>query len=186
MRTPIYVGGLDVSARAGALLGAASTGLSFQPNLLSRGTRDQAMISGVAAATAFGWGTSAHSFLRSTADRLPFATRSSTGRIISGLVVDATAAAVGAAALRTVPAREHESNRRALARLAATGAMAAGAAGIGADLLEFRRDRPGGRLATLLTALASSGASYAATRPRRTMIGSVTPGEGRGARERAP
>ena len=63
MTTPIYVGGVDISARAGLLLGAASTGLSYQPNLLSRGTRDQAMISGVAAATAFGWGTTAHSFL---------------------------------------------------------------------------------------------------------------------------
>jgi len=179
MTTPIYVGGVDISARAGLLLGAASTGLSYQPNLLSRGTRDQAMISGVAAATAFGWGTTAHSFLRSTADRLPLSNRSTTGRIVTGLLVDASAAAAGTAVLRAVPAREHESNRRALIRLAATGATAAGAAGVGADLLEFRRDRPGGRLATLLAALATSGAAYAATRPRHTASGSIVEGDGR-------
>ena len=179
MTTPIYVGGVDISARAGLLLGAASTGLSYQPNLLSRGTRDQAMISGVAAATAFGWGTTAHSFLRSTADRLPLSSRSATGRIVTGLLVDASAAAAGRAVLRAVPAREHESNRRALIRLAATGAAAAGASGIGADLLESRRDRPGGRLATLLAALASAGVAYAATRPRHTAAGSIVAGEDR-------
>jgi uncharacterized membrane protein len=177
MTTPIYVGGVDISARAGLLLGAYGTGMSYQPNLLSRGTRDQAMISGVAAATAFGWGTSAHSFLRSTADRLPIAQRSVSGRVISGLVVDVVAAAVGAAVARSVPPREHESGRRALIRLAANGVLAAGAAGAGADLLEIRRDKPGGRAATLVAALATGGASYAATRPRRAASGSAVPGE---------
>ena len=68
-------GRLDVSARAGALLAAHANGSSYQPNLLSRASRDQAIISGVAAVTAFGWGTVSHSFLRSIADRLPGATR---------------------------------------------------------------------------------------------------------------
>lgn len=36
-RQQIYSGGLDVSARAGFLLGAYYTELSYQPNLLSRG-----------------------------------------------------------------------------------------------------------------------------------------------------
>ena len=45
-RQRIYSGGLDVSSRTGFLLGAFSSGLSYQPNLLSRGTRDQAIISG--------------------------------------------------------------------------------------------------------------------------------------------
>ncbi|MFZ0322624.1 MAG: alpha/beta-hydrolase family protein [Actinomycetes bacterium] len=171
MATPIYVGGVDISARAGLLLGAFSTGLSYQPNLLSRGTRDQAMITGVAAASAFGWGTTAHSFLRSTADRLPLSGRSATARVITGLAVDGAATVLGAAILRSMPAREHEDNRRALIRLAATGACSAGAAGLGADLLELRRDRPGGRLAALLAALATAGAAYAST--RNTVSGSV-------------
>ncbi len=55
---------LDLSAHAGILLGAFMTGRSFQPNLLSRATKDQAILSGVAAATGYGWGTSAHSLLR--------------------------------------------------------------------------------------------------------------------------
>jgi len=45
-----HIGELDISARAGFLLGAVITGMSFQPNLLSRGTRDQAVVTGVAAA----------------------------------------------------------------------------------------------------------------------------------------
>ena len=49
---------LDLSAQAGILLGAFATGRSFQPNLLSRATKDQAILSGVAAATGYGWGTS--------------------------------------------------------------------------------------------------------------------------------
>ena len=48
------IGELDISARAGLLLGAYATGMSYQPNLLSRGTRDQAIITGVAAASAYG------------------------------------------------------------------------------------------------------------------------------------
>jgi len=39
-------GRLDVSARAGALLAAHANGSSYQPNLLSRASRDQAIISG--------------------------------------------------------------------------------------------------------------------------------------------
>jgi uncharacterized membrane protein len=74
------IGELDISARVGLFLGAYATGMSYQPNLLSRGTRDQAIITGVAAASAYGWGSTAHSFLRPTADRLPTARESLNGR----------------------------------------------------------------------------------------------------------
>ncbi|MEO8106208.1 MAG: alpha/beta-hydrolase family protein [Actinomycetes bacterium] len=162
-----------MSSRAGVLLGSYFTGASYQPNLLSRGTRDQALISGVAAASALGWGTSAHSFLRSTADRLPWATRSVTGRIASGLVVDAAAFAVGGSVARLLPPDEHESGQRALVRLAATSTAAAAAAGLGADALEMRRNRPGGRAVSLVAALATAGASYAFTRPRHAVRGAA-------------
>jgi uncharacterized membrane protein len=174
---PIHIGTLDVSARAGSLLGAYCTGTSFQPNLLSRGTRDQALISGVAAATAFGWGTTSHSFLRSTADRLPLARRSETGRILAGLAVDATTAALGLAVARAVPPREHESSRRALVRLAATSSAAAGAAGLGAHGLEFRRGKRFNRLGTLTAAFASAGAGYVVSGAGHATRGSVTPGD---------
>ena len=167
------IGELDVSARAGLLLGAYATGCSYQPNLLSRGTRDQAMISGVAAAAAFGWGTTAHSFLRSTADRLPMSRRSDTGRIVAGLAVDAVTVAVGVAVTKALPPSEHESSNRALVRLAATSAAAAGAAGLGAHGLEFRRGRLGNRLGTLTAALASAGASYALSGTAQAKRGAV-------------
>ena len=39
-----------------------------------------------AAASAYGWGSTAHSFLRSVADRLPVAQRSTGGRVVAGLL----------------------------------------------------------------------------------------------------
>jgi uncharacterized membrane protein len=179
MNAPVFGGGMDVSARAGTLLGAYATGTSFQPNLLSRGTRDQALISGVAAATALGWGTSVHSFLRSTADRLPQSQRSPVSRAISGVVVDAATAAACAAVARAFPPSEHESRRPAIIRLAATATMSAAMAGVGADVLELGRDRRAGRLAAALTAVATAGASYALTRPRQATMGAITPGDER-------
>ena len=167
------LGELDVSARAGLLLGAFSTGSSYQPNLLSRGTRDQALISGVAAASAFGWGTTAHSFLRSTADRLPISKRSETGRIVAGLVVDAATVAVGAGVARAMRPHEHESSKRALVRLAATSSAAAGAAGIAAHGLEFRRGRIGNRAGTLIASLAGAGLPYALTAAHHARSGAV-------------
>ena len=134
-REKFYSTGLDVSSRAGFLLGAYYTGLSLQPNLLSRGTRDQAIVSGVAASVGYAWGVSAHSFLRSTADRLPMAATSQTGRAVSGVLVDVVAAAVGTVVMRALPPREHEGSRRALIRLGGVGLAAAGLAGVGADSL---------------------------------------------------
>ena len=104
-------GRLDVSARAGVLLGAHASGTSYQPNLLSRASRDQALIAGVAASTAYGIGTVTHSFLRSLADRLPNATSSTAGRVTSGLIVDGLATAAGLAALAAL--RPRPANRPA-------------------------------------------------------------------------
>ncbi|MGB3013728.1 MAG: hypothetical protein WBB41_03875, partial [Candidatus Nanopelagicales bacterium] len=73
---------LDLSAQAGILLGAFMTGRSFQPNLLSRATKDQAILSGVAAATGYGWGTSGHSLLRAVARR------TGRGGLGTGAVID--------------------------------------------------------------------------------------------------
>ena len=163
--------GLDVSARAGLLLGAYYTGMSYQPNLLSRGTRDQALITGVATASAYGWGTTAHSFLRSTADRLPLAERSLVGRVVSGVIVDVAAAAAGLAVMRALPPREHEDRRRALIRLGATSTAAAALTGLVADALELRRDAPTGRPEAAGVALLGAAVGYASTRPRRASTG---------------
>ena len=166
-------GRLDVSARAGALLAAHANGSSYQPNLLSRASRDQAIISGVAAVTAFGWGTVSHSFLRSLADRLPGATRSTRARVLSGIAVDGVAALSGWAVAAAVRPRPGESTPRSLLRLGATSTSASGAAGIGADLLELTVIGRGGRLAGVGAALASWGISYAATRTGHSHAGST-------------
>jgi uncharacterized membrane protein len=176
-RLRIYSGGLDVSARAGFLLGAFYTGLSYQPNLLSRGTRDQAIISGVAAAVGYGWGVSAHSFLRTTADRIPASQTSRTGWVASGLTVDSIAAGVGFAVTRAFPPREHEESRRAIIRLGGIGLAAAASAGLVADSLESLRGRPGFRAVSVLSALATVGAGYALTRPGTASRGSLAPGQ---------
>ena len=176
-RQRIYSGGLDVSSRAGFLLGAFYTGLSYQPNLLSRGTRDQAIISGVAASVGYGWGVSAHSFLRATADRVPASQSSRTGWVVSGVTVDAIAAGVGLAITRAMPAKEHESSRRALIRLGGVGLCAAAAAGLGADSLESLRGRPGFRAISVLSALGTVAAGYALTKPGVATRGSMAPGQ---------
>ena len=113
-------GRLDVSARAGVLLGAHASGTSYQPNLLSRASRDQALIAGVSASTTFGVGTATHSFLRSLANRLPNATQTTAGRVRSGLFVDGLAAAAGLIAVAALKPTAQESAGRSLARLAAT------------------------------------------------------------------
>jgi uncharacterized membrane protein len=166
-----HIGELDISARAGLLLGAYATGMSYQPNLLSRGTRDQAIITGVAAASAYGWGSTAHSFLRSSADRLPAAHESTNGRVTTGALIDGAAFLTGLAVSRLRPPEEHEPGRRALARLGGTATMAAAACGLVADALELGRGQRGGRAVAIGTALLGAAAGYAVTRPRKSSTG---------------
>ena len=166
------IGELDISARVGLFLGAYATGMSYQPNLLSRGTRDQAIITGVAAASAYGWGSTAHSFLRSTADRLPTARESLNGRVATGTLVDSAAFLAGLTMCRYRPPQEHEPGRHALVRLSATATMAAAACGLVADALESRRGQRGGRTTAIATAFLAAAAGYAVTRPRRSSSGS--------------
>lgn len=162
---------LDISARAGLLLGAYATGMSYQPNLLSRGTRDQAIITGVAAASAYGWGSTAHSFLRSTADRLPTSRRSLNGRVATGALIDGAALLAGLAVSRVCPPREHESGGYALVRLSVTTTRAAAACGLFADALECLRGQRADRPLAIGTAFMSAAAGYAMTRPRKSSTG---------------
>jgi len=161
-------GRLDVSARAGVLLGAHASGTSYQPNLLSRASRDQALIAGVSASTAFAVGTATHSFLRSMADRLPRATGSTVGRVTSGLIVDGAAAVAGLVTVAALKPATGESTGRSLARLAATTTAGTAIAGLGSDLIEFGATRRGGRLLSLAATLGTWAASYALTHPGKT------------------
>lgn len=160
---------LDRSAQAGILLGAFMTGRSFQPNLLSRGTRDQAILSGVAGATGYGWGTAAHSFLESMAQR--FGNRGS----LAGVLVDSAALAAGVATVRAVPYVEHERRGRSFLRLVALGYGSAGAAGLVASA---SRRVPARRFPVTVGAAAVMAATGYAT-IRRSVAGSHDSADGR-------
>ncbi len=161
---------LDVSARAGALLAAYSAGSSTQPNLLTRGTLDQALITGAATVVAYGWGISTHSFLRSIANRLPMRSE-----IASGLLVDAATAAAGYGAYRALSYRRNESWRRALGRLVAQSTAAAATAGVGADVLEVGKGRSINRVAAIGATVATGLGAWARTKSGRAQVGSLLP-----------
>lgn len=160
---------LDLSAEAGVLLGAFMIGRSWQPNLLSRGTRDQAILSGVAAATGYGWGTSGHSVLRAGARRI--------GRqdLRSSLVVDSISLVANGALIAATRPHEHEGPGRALLRLAASAQAASAAAGLLAGAARFVPARRS--LVTAGAALALAGLGYATVRGGRA--GSLDGTDGR-------
>jgi uncharacterized membrane protein len=61
---------LEPSSRAGLLLAAVSVGLSYQPNLLTRKSVDQGIITGVSGLAAYTWGTTAHSAMSALGSRV--------------------------------------------------------------------------------------------------------------------
>ena len=164
---------LDHSSRAGLLLAAAGVGRSYQPNLLTRNTMDQAIISGVTAAAGYGWGTSAQSLLSSIARRF-------TGGQLDARVLAAvnTTALVGAvAAVRQLPWREHESGKRALTRLAAGGLAASAGAGLASMAVGYWGRGRYMSAAMVGTAGLVGLGSWLAGRPRQQSPGSeVKPG----------
>ncbi len=155
---------LDVSSRTGTFLGAFANGLSFQPNLLPRDSRGQALVSGIAAASAFGWGSASHSLLRSVANRLPGARATRLGRLVSGASVDVVAALGGLAVARALPTREGEPAARAVLRLASAATAATASAGLVADVLEPGRGRPGNRMTSTAVTLAAWSTGYLISR----------------------
>jgi uncharacterized membrane protein len=154
------------------LLAAAAVGRSYQPNLLTRGTGNQAVITGVSAATSYAFGTSANSLLTAVSRRF------TGGRNlpVAMALVDAGVAVValgGSAALRW---HEHESGRRALVRLGLTSTAAAGLSGlastaafVAAQATTSQRARAG----VLLGSVVGVGVgSWLATKPWRQAPGS--------------
>ena len=162
------LGGIDVAAKAGSLLAAWAVGKTYQPNLLSRSTIDQAILTGTAAAGAYGVGTTVHSIARSLAARITGQQPGDESESYAAAVVAGSLMAAGAAGAAALPWREHEGGRRALARLVAGTVGAAGAAGLGAEVMQ-RKLPVGAR--TLVAAVAVGGLSYLATRPWRVRVG---------------
>ncbi len=119
---------LDPSSRAGLMLGAVSVGLSYQPNLLTRRSLDQGLITGVSGLAGYAWGTSAHSVLSSLGERLG----GSRGQVAG----DALVVLGSAATARLLAWEEHEPAWRSMARLGASALAAAGAAGMASRAVE--------------------------------------------------
>lgn len=160
---------VDTSARAGLFLGAIAIGASFQPNLLTRATRDQAIISGLSAATAYGVATLGSSILKSIEARIPGGTTAPGEAVL-------TAAGFGLAL--GVPIREHEPRRRATVRLAAlmTGAVGVSSlASRAAHRLTRGTSRRKGFAITAGLAVAGAGATYLALGTPKATVGALLP-----------
>jgi len=106
---------MDRSASAGIIGAAVAIGRSFQPNLLTRGSTDQAIITGASSAIAYQAYSAGDALLTSVASRLGRTDEPSAG---SRLLVAGSVGALGAAVSYALRWREHEPSGRAMGRLA--------------------------------------------------------------------
>lgn len=158
---------MDHPARTGLIGAGLALGRTFQPNLLTRGTTDQAVISGVTTALAYGLFSAGDAIVDSLAARI-------TGAADPGPASRlAVAAGVGAAGLATFVGfhwKEHESRPRALIRLAGrmtvTGALASAASSLTSS-------RSPGRRLGIAVAAGTAAVSWAGVRPWRAKPGSL-------------
>ncbi|MEI6622516.1 MAG: alpha/beta-hydrolase family protein [Actinomycetes bacterium] len=159
----------DPFARAGILVGAAAIGASFQPNLLTRSSPDQALISGASAAVGYGSATVANALWNALARRLPGGDTP---------VSESVLMLAGLAAGRALAPHEHESNRRAAARLVANGAVIVGSSSLLARLSQrvSHDERAPVRIAVTATfAVGTALGTYLALAPRRSVVGALRP-----------
>lgn len=156
---------VDTSARAGLFLGAMAIGASFQPNLLTRSTRDQAIISGMSTATAYGVAAVGSSALKSLEARIPG------GTTIPG---EAALTLIGFGLAAGVPIHEHEPTRRAAIRLAALLTGTVGASSLASRALHRLTRNTSGRRTSAITAglvVATAGITYLALGTPRATVG---------------
>lgn len=159
--------GMDHPARTGLIGAGIALGRSFQPNLLTRGSTDQAVISGVTTAFAYGLYSSGDAVVDSLAARISGQEDpDSTPR----LVVAAGIAALGAATFAGFRWREHEPRARAAIRLVGRNA-ALGAVASAASSLTGRKTT--GRRWGVAVAAAATAASWASLTPWRATPGSL-------------
>jgi len=164
---------MDRSSAAGLIGAAVVTARTFQPNLLTRRTVDQAIITGVTSATAYGVFSAGDAILDAVAARL---TRSDAGSTLGRLAVAVAVGAAGVGAASRLRWREHESPRRAAGRLAAQSAVAVSAASALSTIA--RGVRPSANApATVAVAAAASVASYALAKPWQARPGSLLDSE---------
>ncbi len=161
---------MDRSASAGIIGAALAIGRSFQPNLLTRGSTDQAIITGASSAIAYQSYSAGDALLTSVASRLGRTDEPSAG---SRLLVAGVAGALGAVSAFALRWREHEPSSRAFGRLAAQ--TLAGMAGASALATSASRDQRGGPgLPHVAAALVVGVGSWATTQPWKSLPGSAT------------
>lgn len=161
---------MDRSASAGIIGAAVAIGRSFQPNLLTRGSTDQAIITGASSAIAYQAYSAGDALLTSVASRLGRTDEPSAG---SRLLVAGVAGALGAGAAYVLRWREHESSGRALGRLASQALTAMATASVLAN--SASRDQSGGPgLRHVAVATVAGAGSWASTQPWKSLPGSAT------------
>jgi uncharacterized membrane protein len=160
---------MDRSSAAGLIGAAAFAARSFMPNLLTRRTADQAVITGITSATAYGVFSAGDAILDAAAARL---SRSESGSTVGRLAVALAVGGAGVAAARALAWREHEEPRRAVGRLAAQSAVAVSAASALSTVA--RGVRPSANApVTVAVAAVVGAASYALARPWQARPGSL-------------
>lgn len=164
---------MDRSAGAGIIGAAYAIGRSFQPSLLTRGSTDQAIITGTSSGIAYQIFGAADAVFTSVASRLG-KTHEPSAR--SRLIVAGVVGAVGAGASVALKWREHESHPRAAGRLFSHGLAATAAASALSTLTAPDFNSGPGRKHVGAAALVGL-ASWAATQPWKTLPGSATYGE---------
>lgn len=159
---------MDHAASSGLIGAAFAVARSYQPNLLTRASRDQAIITGVTSAGAYGVFSAGDSVLGAIASRL---SRTEEPSGWAQLLVAGVVGAAGAGAALAVPWQEHESDRRAVARLLGQGAVAIAAA---SALTTLAGSRAGASRKTALAAAAVVGVgSWLSLKPWEQRPGSL-------------
>jgi uncharacterized membrane protein len=159
--------GMDHAARTGLIGAGIALGRTFQPNLLTRGTTDQAVVSGVTTAMAYGIFSSADAVVDALASRISGSSEASTGARVA---VAAGLGALGASAFAGFAWREHESRPRALIRLIGRTAVVGALASTASSLTGARTP---GRRWGLAAAAAAAAASWASVKPWEASPGSL-------------
>ncbi len=160
---------MDHGAGTGLIGAAFATARSFQPNLLTRRSTDQAIITGATAAAAYGLFSAGDSVIDSIATRF---SRNDQATTPARIAVAAAAATAGVGAAYALRWREHESDKRALARLAAETGAAVAVASIGSGIATNIRPTAASRT-TIAASVLVGIASWASTKPWNARPGSL-------------
>jgi uncharacterized membrane protein len=168
---------MDHSASTGLVGAAFAAARSYQPNLLTRASRDQAIITGVTSASAYGLFSAGDAVLEAVASRV---SRTGDPSTWARLLVAGTMGAAGAGAAVALRWSEHESSKRAVIRLVAQSAAAVSAASVISTAASGTRAHPARKTALAAAALVGVG-SWLSLRPWDQRPGSLVDGDAPGA-----